>query len=66
MNVVNITKEQAQHLRALHDAKEQATQAFVNTLSVLTLGHIAAGSHLTGIDVEYGTLMFESQPVNDG
>lgn len=60
MNVVNVTKEQAQYLRALHDAREQAVLTFNNTLTVLTLGHIPAGSKLTGIDTEHGTLLFDS------
>lgn len=55
---VDVTPEQARLLKGAFDAQQQAVQSFQYALTVLTAGLVPAGSQLTGIDTEHGTLVF--------
>lgn len=65
MRTLSITTAQAQHIAALVQAQQQASQALSQAVTLLALGTIPDGCTLAGISVEGQVLTFHEPPSID-
>lgn len=65
MRTLSVTTAQAQHIAALVQAQQQASQALSHAVTLLALGTIPDGCTLAGVSVEGHLLTFAEPPEAD-